>query len=701
MKRKIIITSLMMASVLPFIGGMETARADEAQNLNEKAKSDLDQAQENLKAAQDEKENAEKDLAQANKDATDKKAKKENLENQLTAKQKELEENQKVLEKDKQIKKIDEEREALAPKIEKAKKDKEAAEENLNKAKSAHEEAEKHAANSNDFVKEGDPDGLKGKFEAADDILTQNQKRVEAIQKEKQTKIDKQYEFKDKKAGIQDFFNSIETDKSHSEKVKSQDYQNFKKKQEETYKKLDEEANKLQNGIDEYERALESIGDNIKEGQISRDEKDRAYRKYKQALNFQKDYKDNKVEGIRNLDDFAEKSKQRRDEAEKDLKEAKAQTEAAIEDYKSTKDEENNKKREIAKYKAAAQFLQDKLDENKDAFIINNRKFIEDEINAYKGLVEASEQILENIKTALDEKSENINNLKPALDTAQEHFDQSKWSYEIANEMKDFLEKKKNSNYDQKVKELKNKKAQAEADLAKKSKELDELTQKDDALALEKSKLDNISPSDIEDARKKIAENNEEIDRLKKEIKDIEESKELAKVKNLENKIKDLDKKISDINDQIQKLKNSKPGNQNKHEIPNLEKPSIENPIKEEESEDVWKGLSEMTLEKIDEQIRQKNIRTELKIHLNKYNKLMVAAQKYVEKFTLSRDKKMDMKSYDKLKMDIRVIKKIIDIIENLIKTGDLSDQERIDFVNIIKELKMNIDLVEKSLAQL
>lgn len=108
-----------------------------------------------------------------------------------------------------------------------------------------------------------------------------------------------------------------------------------------------------------------------------------------------------------------------------------------------------------------------------------------------------------------------------------------------------------------------------------------------------------------------------------------------------------------------------------------------------------------MTLEKIDEQIRQKNIRTELKIHLNKYNKLMVAAQKYVEKFTLSRDKKIDSKSYDKLKMDIRVIKKVIAIIENLIKTRDLSDQEIIDFVNIIKELKMNIDLVEKSLAQL
>lgn len=42
MKKKIIITSLLMASVLPFMGKMETARADEGKNLNEKLKSDLD-----------------------------------------------------------------------------------------------------------------------------------------------------------------------------------------------------------------------------------------------------------------------------------------------------------------------------------------------------------------------------------------------------------------------------------------------------------------------------------------------------------------------------------------------------------------------------------------------------------------------------------------------------------------------------------
>ena len=79
MKKKIIITSLMMASVLPFMGKIETARADEGKNLNEKAKSELDQAKENLKSAQDKKTNLEKDLDQAKKDAAKNQEEKEAL----------------------------------------------------------------------------------------------------------------------------------------------------------------------------------------------------------------------------------------------------------------------------------------------------------------------------------------------------------------------------------------------------------------------------------------------------------------------------------------------------------------------------------------------------------------------------------------------------------------------------------------------
>lgn len=698
MKRKIIITSLVMASVLPFMGKIETARADEGKNLNEKAKSDLDNAKENLNAAEVEKANAEKDLEQAKKDAEQRQKEKENLENQLESKEKDQEANQKILDKDAEIKKINEEREALAPQIDRAENEVKTANEKVEQAKKDLEDVKAKAADADDFVKAGDPDGLEQKFEAADENLNNNIKIEKNLKKELQAKVDKQNEFKDKKAGIKDFFENIDRDSINPERSKSKEYLEFKKNQEETYKKLDEEANKLQNGIDEYERALKNIGDNIKEGQQDRDEKDKAHRKYKQALNIQKDYKEKR---INNLDEFANQSKEASEEAEGRLKEAKKNTEASIGDYKYLLGQENEKKTEIAKAKAAAKFLEEKASENKDDFIKNNQDFIKEEINTYRRIVSDSEITLKKIQNDLQNKSNEIQDLHEKQLTEQKYYEQKKWSYEIANEMKDFLEKKKNSNYNQKVKELENEKKLAEDDLAKKAAKLNELSQKDDALAFEKGKLDNISPSDIQKAKEKIAENNEEIDRLKKEIKNLEDSQELVKVRNLENKIKELDKKISEIKNQIQKLKNSKPGNENKREIPNLENPSLENPIKEEESDDVWKGLSEMTLEKIDEQIRQKNIRTELKIHLNKYNKLMVAAQKYVEKFTLSRDKKIDSKSYEKLKMDIRVIKKVIAIIENLIKTGDLSDQEIIDFVNIIKELKMNIDLVEKSLAQL
>ncbi|MBP2015634.1 hypothetical protein [Anaerococcus degeneri] len=698
MKRKIIITSLMMASVLPFIGGMETARADEAQNLNEKAKSELDKAQENLKAAQDEKENAEKDLAQANKDATDKKAKKENLENQLTAKQKELEENQKVLEKDKQIKKIDEEREALAPKIEKAKKDKEAAEDNFNKAKSAHEEAEKQAADKEKFVKEDKTAELNRKYDEANKLLSEQKNKERDFQNQLKENIDKQKELGNKKAGIQDVFKNYEKEKSNKDKIESQDYKDFKRSIDQEIGSIDKEIEKLKGEANGINNAINGISEGTKNFQQDRDDKLKVREQHEQAIELQKNYDAGKITDLNKLVEEKEKERQKAKNALNIEKENKEKAEA---EYQGILIQEEERKNEIARLKAAAEFLDKRLKDKTDSFVKKNEASLSEEKAFYEQKSQAAEKSLDLIQKAKKENAEELQNKILDYKNEQAAFEQSENFLEVAKNFKKFIEDKKNSNYDQKVKELKNKMNEAQAELAKKAAILNELSQKDDALALEKNKLDNTSPSDIQKAKEKIAENSEEIEKLKKEIKDIEESKELAKVKNLENKIKDLDKKISDINDQIQKLKNSKPGNQNKHEIPNLEKPSLENPIKEEESEDVWKGLSEMTLEKIDEQIRQKNIRTELKIQLNKYNKLMVAAQKYVEKFTLSRDKKMDTKSYDKLKMDIRVIKKIIDIIENLIKTGDLSDQERIDFVNIIKELKMNIDLVEKSLAQL
>lgn len=69
MKKRIIVTSLIMASVLPFIGGIESVRADEATSFIDKTKSDLDQAKEKLRLAQAEKENLENKLQQAKSSA--------------------------------------------------------------------------------------------------------------------------------------------------------------------------------------------------------------------------------------------------------------------------------------------------------------------------------------------------------------------------------------------------------------------------------------------------------------------------------------------------------------------------------------------------------------------------------------------------------------------------------------------------------
>lgn len=696
MKKKIIITSLMMASVLPFMGKIETARADEGKNLNEKAKSDLDNAKEKLNAAEVEKANAEKDLEQAKKDAEQRQKEKENLENQIKEKQKDQEENRKIVDRENEIKKIEEQRKALAPKIDQAEKDKEAAYNNLNQAKSAYDEAEKRAADKEKFAKEDKTADLNRKYEEANKLLS-DQKNIENnLQNQLQEKIEKQKELGNKKAGIQDVFKKYE--ENHKDKIEDQDYKNFKNSTDKEIESIDEEIKILNEKANEINNSIKNISEGTKNFQQNRDDKLKAKEQHKQALNLQKDYGDGKITDLNKFVDDKEKERQ---VAKNALNIEKENTEKAEADYQGLLIQEEEKKNEIARLKAAAEFLDKRLNDKTDVFVKDNEASLSEEKAFYEQKSQAAEKSLALIQKDKKDKEEKLQNQILDYETERADYEQKENSLEVAKKFKKFIEDKKNSNYDQKLKELKNKKEQAEADLAKKSKELDELTQKDDALALEKSKLDNISPSDIQKAKEKIAENNEEIDRLKKEIKNLEDSQELVKVRNLENKIKDLDKKISEINKQIQKLENSKPANENKREIPNLENPSLENPIKEEESDDVWKGLSEMTLEKIDEQIRQKNIRTELKIHLNKYNKLMVAAQKYVEKFTFSRDKKIDSKSYDKLKMDIRVIKKVIAIIENLIKTGDLSNQEIIDFVNIIKELKMNIDLVEKSLAQL
>lgn len=687
-----------MASVLPFMGKMETARADEGKNLNEKAKSDLDNAKENLKAAEVEKANAEKDLEQAKKDAEQRQKEKENLENQLKSKEKDQEENQKILDKEAEIKKIDKEREALAPQIDRAENEVKTANEKVEQAKKDLEDAKTKAADKEKFAKEDKTDKLKQDYEVADGTLAQN-KNIEKIQQEKlKENVNKQKELANKKAGIQDFFKTYEKEESNKDKTESQDYKDFKKSIDQEIGSIDKEIQKLKGEANGINNAINSISEGTKNFQQLRDEKLKAYEKHKQALNLQKDYDDGKITDLNKFVDDKEKERQ---EAKNALNIEKENTEKAEADYQGLLIKEEKKKNEIARLKAAAEFLNKRLNDKTDVFVKENEASLIEEKAFYEQKSKAAEKSLALIQKDKKDKEEKLQNQILDYETEQAAYEQSENFLEVAKKFKKFIEDKKNSNYDQKVKELENEKKLAEDDLAKKVAKFNELSQKDDALAFEKNKLDDIKPEDIQKAKEKIAENNEEIERLKKEIKSLEDSEELAKVRNLEDKIKDLDKKISEIKNQIQKLKNSKPGNENKYEIPNLEKPSLENPIKEEESDDVWKGLSEMTLEKIDEQIRQKNIRTELKIHLNKYNKLMVAAQKYVEKFTLSRDKKIDSKSYDKLKMDIRVIKKIINIIENLIKTRDLSDQEIIDFVNIIKELKMNIDLVEKSLAQL
>lgn len=656
MKKKLIITSLMMASVLPFIGGMETARADEVKSLNEKAKSELDKAKENLKAAHNEKAKVEKDLEQAKKYAEQRQKEKENLENQLNSKEKDQEANQKILDKDAEIKEIDEKRKALAPQIDQAEKDKEAAYNNFNRAKSAYDEAKKEASDNENFAKEDKTEKLKQDYEAADSTLAQN-KNIEKVQQEKlKENVDKQKELANKKAGIQYVFKAYEKEEANKDKTENQDYKDFKKSIDQEIGSIDTEIQKLKGEANGINNAINSISEGTKNFQQDRDSKLKAYEKHKQALNLQKDYDGGRIKDLNKLVDDKERERQEAKNALSTEKENKEKVEA---DYQGLLIQEEEKKNEIARLKAAAEFLNKRLNDKTDAFVKNNEDSLSQEKAFYEQKSQAAEKSLALIQKDRKGIEEKLQNQILDYETERADYEQKENSIEVAKEFKKFIEDKKNSKYDEKVKELEKILNRAKDDLAKKSEDLDKLTQKDDALALEKNKLDDIKPEDIQKAKEKIGENKAEIERLRNDIKNIEGSEEFKKVKSLEEQIKKLDQAIKDLQKQIKNLEN--PRNQDNSTRPDHR---TEGGRDKNISDDLGIDLSNLNLENKDKKIRLKN-------------------------------------SYLRLKASVNRAKEVVAMAENYAKTGKMDANKRAKLIKLIEKLKVNIKLVEKHLGKL
>ncbi len=697
MKKKIIITSLVMASVLPFIGKMETARADEAKNLNEKAKSDLDQAKESLKALKDEKAKVDKDLEQAKKDASAKEEEKQADLDKVGKISENIKTNQEILDKDKKIKDLESEIENIDKKMKEAEKEAEDAQTSLSKAESDYKKEKENPSKANDFASADKAKKLKEEYDRAEDSYGQAKTKEKNLNKDLAEKEKEFFEVNGQKKGLEDFFEEYEKDPANAKKIQDQSYKDFKKKSLEEANKLKDKHDKIEGEIGAKKEELAKQSKIIAEREEERNDKYNAYKKEDLGVSYEKDYK-NKIISDDQLGKLVEDKTKEVSDAYKELQQCIREKEEARKNFEEYLENERVKQREIEKSKAIANWLNEQVRLGKDEFVKANKVGL-------KKLAKTHEERKKYIIGELNKFAGQKQSLKRKLDyIIDNQFAQAQATYETKvnslaalKEFREFLEnKKKGLGNPAILKALAEKVEAAKSDLDKKIEKIRDLGKEDEKLKDMRKDLGDLTKEEVQKAKDQIEKDKEEIARLKDRIKELENSKELVEVNNLENKIRELDKKIKDIKNHIFNLEKPRISNEKTYENSKLG-----NTDEEDATDDVWKGLSEMTLEKIDEQIRQKNIRTELKTHLNKYNKLMVAAQKYVEKFTLSRDKKIDGKSYDKLKMDIRVIKKIIDIIENLIKTGDLSDQERIDFVNIIKELKMNINLVEKSLSQL
>lgn len=689
MKKRIIFTSLVMASVLPFLGRIETVRADEVKNLDEKAKSDLDQAKESLKTAQDEKAKLEEDLGQAKKDGEEKAEEKEALNNKLKKAEENIKENQKILDKEGELKKVDKEIESLGQKMKAAENEADLAKEKYDQAKKAFENAQNKSEDKK-FVKEDEGEKLRKQYEVADDVLTQNKKTEAQLQNDLKEKIEKQNELTNKKDGIKDFFDSYEKDKSNAEKIKSQDYQDFKKNQEKTYEKIDNELKNLKGEVDGYNNSLKNIGDNIKNEQKVRDEKFKAYEKHKQALNIQKDYEE---KNIGNLDDFAEQKRAEIEEAAKKLGDAKKKTEEGLADYQHLLLQETEKKRVIAKAKAAAKFLEEKLTEKTDAFVRANEDFIAKEKATYDDIAKEAENLLKLVQDDLGKKAAELDKLYKEQSNEQEDYEKKQNSLEIARELKQFIENKKSSNQEDKVKkELENKMNEARAFLDKKLAIIEDLAEKDKELKAKKDKLGDIDLADLEKAKAQIEKDKQEIEKINEQIKELDESAELSKVKKIEDEIRKLEQRIKEIKGKIQDLENPKVSKQTNNYTHGEDT---------DRSEESVIDLLRTEFDRIYDNINQKNSYEEFKTALIRSNKTLSIARVYLEKLSSLKLEKIGANSYQKLRFEINRIKKIIALAEFLQKNHNMGEKEKIELVKLIKELKTNISLIEKNLNEL
>ena len=175
MKKRIIVTSLIMASVLPFIGGIESVRADEATSFIDKTKSDLDQAKEKLRLAQAEKENLENKLQQAKSSALKIEEEKQQDLDKRAKIEENLKANEVIIAKEQKINELLAEEKALDERVKIAEMD-------LDNAQIAYNEAQK--------AYETEKENQKKNLEGNSQLLKSLDEKVKETKKDLDTKLE-------------------------------------------------------------------------------------------------------------------------------------------------------------------------------------------------------------------------------------------------------------------------------------------------------------------------------------------------------------------------------------------------------------------------------------------------------------------------------------------------------------------------------
>lgn len=545
--KKLVVTSLLMASVLPFIGNITEAKADGAKEVKALVKSDLEKAKDELKEAEEKKESLNRDLAQAKDEVKKLQSDKQSLLDKIKNIESEDKEYQEKVDKEKTLKEIDQELEDLGNRIDDATK-------KVSEASTAFDLAKKNYETERDnnkkqgekeFVGEDKSKELEEKYNVADALVKDNEKKHAKIQEQVSPKIDQQNKLKEEKNAVNEFFETYEKDNEADKENLA--YKKFKQEQTEKYGKNDEKIQQLQTEIDLSANASKSLMENIANDRKNAEEAYKTFRKHKLSLNMNEDYKKANIKED-NIDQAIEDNARKKVEADGELASARQKREDLEREIKGLKDQEINNKKEQYRLEAASKWIESLLEAKTDAFVQEKEAALREANERYKGKLQAVKLKGQTLAKDIENKTNNLRDAWIDENLRKQDADDIIYNAENFKNLKRFIQEKKANNSkenQEKIDRLKNLMDQKSDILSQKSKDLKELGDRDNELRTKKNKLGSVSPDDLRMAKEKLAQN-----KLEKEntLKEIEQVDEKIKNKNVEKIESDLEACKANIN---------------------------------------------------------------------------------------------------------------------------------------------------------